>query len=74
MRFTSGMSEDELLKRFDKFHEQITGNFAYEDPYNNEWSKFRIGLILACHRVLIDDDGWKEKWRKENELRDGQTE
>ena len=70
MRFTSGMSEDELIERFDKFHEQITGT----PVYNNEWYQFRIGLILACHRVLIDDDGWKDEWRKENELRDGQTE
>lgn len=61
MRFTSGMSEDELIKRFDKFHEKITGNYFYEG--GDEWYQFRIGLILACHRVLIDDDGWKEKMK-----------
>ena len=59
MRFTSGMSEDELLKRFDKFHQQITGNYFY--AVGDEWERFRFALILACHRVLIDDDGWKEK-------------
>lgn len=64
MRFTSGMSKDELIKRFDKFHQQITGDYAYEG--NNEWHQFRIGLIMACHRVLIDDDGWKEEMEKES--------
>lgn len=64
MRFTSGMSEDELIREFDEFHKEVTGEWGYPDDAD-KWYKFRIRLILACHRVLIDDDGWKEKWRSE---------